>query len=179
MKTKLGSTIDQAMLAEQLELIPLEREGQRIELLRVKSMPELAFAMWSNEQQGTYTQLRFRLQDGGVSRHYTVVCACCGSECYGLECPNKEAKYDDPAVVEWRQGEAGKFKEVLAKTCKENGISVLFFRRASAWENHYGSVADLQIVEASEGEVLEAYFDLHGKKRVCEALRFIDNSSRF
>lgn len=179
MKTRLGNTIERTIFAEQLELIPLDREGQRIELLRLKSMPELAFVMWSNEGQGTYTQLRFKLQDGGVSGHYTVVCACCGSEWYGLEYPDKEAKHDAPEVVAWRQDKAVEFKEVLVKTCKENGISVLFFRRASAWEKHYGITEGLEIVEAGEDKVIQAYLELYGKKRVYEAFRFIDSSSRF
>ena len=81
-------------LAEKIEIIRLKKEGQEISLVRQKKAPDLAIPVWSkSKHRGTTLGLisinipEPRLPRGSIKMEFRSVCACCGSEIYGLKSP--------------------------------------------------------------------------------------------
>lgn len=162
----IHEAVSQCKEAGNVELIDIPVGGDPIVLLRTKEMPEFAFVMWVDKHSGTFSQMAFEGSEHGRDYRYLVVCACCGSETYGLECPKGRDE------KEWEKEMAVPFKQAIVKTCREKGISVLFMRRADSWSDHYGDVKGLEVVEAMKHK--DAMCELYGRKVVREVLQFID-----
>lgn len=128
-------------LAEKIEAIRLKKDGQEISLVRDKTKPEMAFLVWSKSKHrgGTLGRIYLnvpesRLPEGEVNMEFRSVCACCGTETYGLESPfrtqhpkypeykkqegesdytfktrhDREAKQYEEDVKKWKEFEEGK-----------------------------------------------------------------------
>jgi hypothetical protein len=161
-KMPIEQIVTLSAFADQLEIIPVPKNGDRIVLLRIKTMSEYAFVLWAEHQQGTHSQMAFRWPDGACSRQVTVVCACCGSESYGL---TKSEPHNETLLKQ-------RFASSMAEVCATHLIQVLFMRRADAWTPRYGSLPNVKVVEANQPA--REMRELYGRRPVEQALEFID-----
>jgi hypothetical protein len=81
-------------IAQNVEAIRLEREGQEIALVRLKAVPEVAIPVWSKSKYkgGTLGKILLsvpesRLPAGRINIEFRAICACCPSEGYGVTSP--------------------------------------------------------------------------------------------
>ncbi len=156
--------------AENVEVIELALEGDQRVLVRSKAMPEFAFLVWSDHQSSTHSWLGLDLPDTSYENSsYQVVCACCGTHTYGVSKPGDVGESDSEGYKEWSNGLGQVFKCVLQETCKKNGITTIFMRRASSW--HYGELDGIKIVEASGHQ--NAMLDLYGRQVIQANTEFI------
>ena len=170
-KVAIHEVIQQAMSADNIELIDVPVPGEPIVLLRVKTMPEFAFVVWVKQSTSTLYQMRFKLKSGGLSSsYYPIVCACCSSEMHGLKCPFDESQEQEREA--WKKELAERFRRVIVDTCQSNGIKAIFMRRADQWRRRYGNTNGLKIVEGKNYE--HAYQYLYGRRVISQALEFID-----
>jgi len=130
-------------------------------------MPDFAFLLWSSFKSNNKSQIALKEKMTGHYHVFYVVCACCPSEQYGITPPN-----DETQKSQWERTLSSQFKQVVAETCKANGISTIFLRNASAWGNNYGDVTQLSVVEACNHRA--AYLRQYGRDVVNDSLRFID-----
>jgi hypothetical protein len=171
-KTTLNNLLEiESNLTKTLDHIEVPLPGDSILLLRVRKMPEFAFVMWRCINTTTASQMAFKMPNGDESNWYPVVCACCPSETSGLNPPKGDAE-----ELEWKVKMAEEFKRAMIDTCRENGVTTIFMRRASAWSECYGDVDGLEIVEAASH--FQAFTYLYGRKVVEDSLQFIHPSSR-
>ena len=148
-KKTIGEIIKSHKL-KRLEVIPIKKEGDEIVLFREKNMP-LAFVLFSELE--TYTQGGVILKFKGKSKDFSMVCACCSNEVYGIELPfddpnegSKEEKEND----KFERKKAKEFKNAIQKACNENGIKTLVIRKADMWNEEYGDLAGVDLMEITE-----------------------------
>jgi len=110
-------------LAEKIEAIRLEKDGQEISLIRQKGSPELAIPVWSKSKHRGGTQGRVllnvpesRLPKGMLRMEFRAVCACCGSETYGLESPFRTTH---PKYPEYKKAEGESESEFKVRHDRE------------------------------------------------------------
>lgn len=175
-RSPIHSVIRCAEFAEDVELIDIHVAGNDFVLLRSKKMPEFAFMLWTTELTTTMSQMSFRYSGGRRSFDYSVVCACCPSELKNQKKPSEVEK----ECEEWKKAEAMKFKEALLEACRQNSITKVFMRCAGFWNGHYGNIAGVVIVEASEywKTYNETYGEFYGRRTIRESLRFIHEASK-
>ena len=161
-KMSINEGVRQAK-TENVELIEVPVPGDSITLLRAKEMPEYAFVLWTSRKTSTMSQLF--LHD--VDQKFTVTCACCDSETYGLTPPEKEEEH-----LKWKNQMIEQFRNALTYTAFSNGIHTLFMRKAGSWNDHYGQVSGLRIVEAYEH--IPSYKEFYNKDDAKRHLSFID-----
>jgi len=146
-RVTIQAALKVAKHAENVEVIELALEGYQRVLVRSKAMPEFAFLVWSDYRGSTYSWLGLDLP-GTSDRYssYQVLCACCGTHVYGVSKPEDVGEIDSDGYNEWSNGLGQVFKSTLEETCKKNGITTIFMRRASNW--HYSKFDGINIVEA-------------------------------
>lgn len=174
-KKTIHEAIRAARFTENVELIDVPTRGEGIVLLRSREMPLCAFVMWKQIDTTTLSQmvLASNVDQGGADRRiesrYSVVCACCASERYGIEEPGGLSEKEQE---KWFRKMAGEFRDQLVRVALENGIRVVFMRRASAWGKHYGDTGGLMVVEACYH--LPLLFAMYPRELIKRELRFID-----
>jgi|SRR3989344_2140166 len=142
-------------LSGKLEAIHLDREGRDISLFRDKRIPELAFMVWSKSKHRGGTRGRVlldvpepRLPDG-LEVEFRSVCACCGSETYGLESPFRKNLPEYPTKKK-REGESD--SETDARY--ENDLKE--YREAhTKWENSEDKQKDIEWEKQQKQEYKE------------------------
>lgn len=158
--------------AENVEVIELALEGHQRVLVRSKAMPEFAFLVWADHQSSTYSWLGLDLPNGeDKNSSYQVVCACCGTHIYGVSKPGDISGSE--GEEEWSNGLGQVFKHVLEETCKKNGVTTIFMRRASNWQ--YEKLDGIKIVEASGHQ--NAMLDLYGRQVIQANTKFISRKT--
>ena len=154
-KKTLGELIKLHRL-NKLEVIPIKKEGDRIVLFREKSMP-LAFALFSKLETCTQGGVVLKFKKEG--RKFSMVCACCSNEVYGVKRPfdynpdedSKEYKEN----TKFEKQKAKEFKNVIQKVCNEKGIRTLVMRKANRWDKKYGSLVGVDILEITDTSKIE------------------------
>jgi hypothetical protein len=170
-RSPLSSILDRVLLAEELELIKLPTDGTHaVVLLRSKLMPGLAFVLWDQFTTGTLSQIAFwEVGQRYRTEIYSVLCACCDSENYGVEDAD-----DDP--VKWPNPRGDAFASALIELCQQHGIHTIFMRRADSFHKHYPSAPrGVQVVEAEDHE--GEYCRFYPREFVKEHLAFIEPSA--
>lgn len=167
MRPSVPEVLRQAAGAENMEIFDVPVACKPIVLLRAKEMPDCAFVVWSANRSSTASQIAFHLTAGGVSEHYSVVCACCRSEVYGLKPPQ------DPimgiTVALWLTQQ---FSEAIADTCRANGITTVFMRKAGCWTERYGDMEGIAVVEAKDW--LRTMSERFERQALLDAFKCID-----
>jgi len=157
----------EAFAGPEIEIIPVNKEGERIVLVRMKACPEFAFVIFAEKNHGSLWNLRIN-----GSRAFSVCCVCCGIESYGVELPDYEQEEERNSALWALQNQ---LRDGLNQLCKEHGISHLFFRKAELFEGKYGPIPEVAILEADEYS--KAMLELYGSKQVeqaCEILQLND-----
>ena len=172
---KIQAALKVAKHAENVEVIELALEGDQRVLVRSKNMPEFAFLLWSDHRPSTHSWLGLDLPDTPYENSsYPVVCACCDTEIYGVTKPgNVGDDRNSDVYKEWSSGLGQAFKHVLSETCKKNGITTIFMRRASSW--YHGELDNIKIVEAMNYQ--EAILELYGRQVIRVNTKFISQST--
>lgn len=170
MRPRVDEVLRNAVSGENMEVLRVPAAGRGIMLLRAKALPQFAFAVWADHRSGTRSQISFRLQGGACSDHYSVVCACCRSEVYGLMKPPQDPLMG-MAVALWLTQQ---FVEAVTDTCRANGITSVFLRKARFWAERYGEPNGFIVVEAGEwfnhiaaehgGDAVHAAFDCFDRR---------------
>jgi len=152
----------EALAKKDIETIPVNKDGERIVLVRMKACPEFAFAIYTERNHGSRWNLRIN-----SSRGFSVCCACCGIENYGIELP----KGEEERVARLLELQAALHAE-LQRLCQEYKISHLFFRHAEQFEDKFGNVPGVAILEANEySKVMLELYDRKQVKKACEILQ--------
>lgn len=177
----VGEIIDaHPEISEEIEVIPLKKDGYEVVLLRDRAVPEIAFPIFAlSELSGRtsgHVYVDFpdsRLPEGESMRmDYNSICTCCSPETQGIESPFEKnrpdlRKFSDVnkwslAVAEWEKTDEGQkdaewreqkkqeFHQLMQKTCTDNGIQVLKMRKAEGWERSYGPIAGVDFRETGE-----------------------------
>ncbi len=169
MKVTIHEVIRRVDATELVELIDVPLRSEPAVLLRIKSMREFAFVMWTRSDIGS-VKMTFRMPQTPLSFGlYTVLCACCNSGTYGLPEP-----VDKERLTEWKKERGKAFSTAVSITCRLNKINTIFMRRANAWDEHYGVVEGLNLVEAQDHKA--ALLEHYSPEVVSEGLQFIDYS---
>lgn len=163
-KVSLHEAVKHLTVHSDVEVIDVPVEGHKICLLRSPIMPEYAFVMWTIHSTGTASRIKLFSPTGS----YSVVCACCPSECYGVTSPTCE----EPGQWKWKQEMAMKFKISLLTVCVNHGIKMLFMRNATSWNQKYGKMPNLAFCEAADH--IEALAEDYGRKHIRKAYNFIN-----
>ncbi len=160
-----------AKYAENVEVIELPLEGHQRVLVRSKAMPEFAFLVWSDYKSGTFSWLGLDLPD--TIKHddsaYPVLCACCETQTYGVAVPKRVGKTESMPYVKWADQLGKAFRCTLEETCKKNGITTIFMRKANSWD--YGDLNGIEITEASNHQ--EKMLEHYGRKVIQMSTKFI------
>lgn len=171
-----------ALHTKNVEVIPLALQGEERVLLRSTLMPEFAFLLWSKHRSDTRSWLGLEIPDvkcadysGYRSKSYQVVCACCDTQVCGVTRPKTLKSGNFTAYKQWSSRLGEKFKRVLTDTCAEHRIKIVFMRRAGSWDQHYGAIDGIEIVEAQEHQ--EAMQELYGRTIVEANTRFISRKT--
>ena len=143
-------------LAGRLESIHLDREGRDISFFRDRRMPELAFMVWSKPKHAGGTRGRVNLDlpeprlPDGLEVEFRSVCACCGSETYGLESPFRKNLPEYPTKKKL-EGESDSQTDVRYEhEMKE-------YRKAhTEWENSEDKQKDTEWQEQQKQEYKES-----------------------
>lgn len=155
---------------ENVEAIELQLEGHQRVLVRSKAMPEFAFLVWATYRAGTYSWLGLDLMnDKDKNSAYPIVCACCETQTYGVTVPKKVGKPGGKSYRRWADKLGKVFKCTLEETCKNNGITTVFMRKADSWD--YGDIDGIEIAEASAHQ--NAMMDQYSHKVVMRNTKFI------
>ncbi|MBI4433399.1 hypothetical protein HY632_01370 [Candidatus Uhrbacteria bacterium] len=149
------------------EIIPVPKAGERIVLARSLVLPEFAFLLWAQHTTSTRWQLRLAIEERGI-RIFSVVCACCHIEAYGVPDLPKQSKAHSSALTTLRGDLAGS----LHAACTEHHISTIFARRADTWRlPRWLPIAGVAMVEADEYK--NAMRDARGQKTMQLATAWI------
>ena len=174
-KKIIHEAIKEAQFAESVELIDVPTRGDGVILLRSRSMPACAFVVWAQRNTSTLSQMAFvpNVDQGDLDNRmehcYSVTCACCPSETYGI---GEISGLSEQEQKEWLQKVKLEFRDQLIRICQNNGVKIIFMRSASAWERHYGSTGGLIVFEAIEH--LSLLLAMYPRDLVKKELRFID-----
>lgn len=146
-------------LAEKIESIRLKKDGQEISLVRDKTTPEMAFPVWSKSKHrgGTMGKIYLnvpesRLPEGEVNMEFRSVCACCGTETYGLKSPFQT---QHPKYPEYKKQEGE----------SENAFRTRHDREAKQYEE------DLKIWKESEEGKKDAEWHEEKKQEYKQAMQ--------
>ena len=127
----LSDLIESHPELENLEAIPVNREGREMSIFRVKDSPEVGLLIWSKSkhQGGTQGRVRVqmsepRLEKEKITLEYRSICGCCAPEFYDVEerfienkpeyPENDNRDYSiireelDEKLIEWQSSEEGK-----------------------------------------------------------------------
>ena len=172
----IQTALQTALHAENVEAIELALEGNQRVLVRSKAMPMFAFMVWSEHRSGTFSWLGLDIpKDSKGMADYQVVCACCGTQVYGITKPESLKDNDAEGWKQFKTEHGKTFKLVLTETCKRYGITTVFMRRASAWDNQYGPIDGVRFAEAREFQ--KVMLELYSSKVVEEHTKFISRST--
>jgi len=153
----------EAFVDETLEVIPVNKQGDRVVLLRLRQHPEQAFLVYADKRTGTYWQLRIN----DSPSHYSICCTCCGIEKRGVKLP--ENKEDQDKLIEQL---ASAFLTELEQLCTKHQIKTLLTRHADQFEKRYKkTISGVNIVEADKYSRI--LIQESGANQVREAMRKI------
>lgn len=137
----LEETLSQALGKERIEVLAIDKPGDRLVIVRDKMLPSMGIPIWSDTWVGTAAQVVFRIPEGGlVARKYQVMCVCCNPENRNTDKP--PIPYMPPEVFSTR----------LYGVAKANGITRLVVRYARDWFFRYDKTPPLSLVEAAEAD---------------------------
>lgn len=146
------------------EVITVWEEGQEeaTVLLRSSKTPEFAFVVLGKGTHRTQWELSLKLENGDSSRTFCLQCGCCSDEWIGLKPPDTKEQADEK-----RKRFAAKMEDV----CTKHGIKTIFVRKASRWEEKYGTSEAIKVYEANECR--DKMSDVYGRNVVNAALSFL------
>jgi hypothetical protein len=140
----LKDVVEKAGIVDQIDIIDISVGGWPIKILRPKKTQAFGFVLWDRPYSGIKCHIMFRMPDGVPSRPFTVVCAHCDSETFGINCPPD--KRDDV----WRREQRDKYLSMIESTYVTYGIHTLFMYRAGLWSKYYKHIGGLRIFEAND-----------------------------
>lgn len=150
------------------EAITVWEEGQKeaTVLLRSPKTPEFAFVVLGKGTHSTQWELSLKLENGDSSRTFCLQCGCCSDELIGLTPPEQKE-----AVDAWRNEQRARFAAKMEDTCVAHGIKTIFVRKATRWQEKYGTPEGVKVYEADKCHFVMS--DMYGRNDVNTALSFL------